>query len=183
MIKNFIFLSVILAVGLFSGLAMAQEKDDNKWALGTRYTYFDPDDADYTHNGNCYGLNLTYSFNDKIALELEGDYFKLQSKDNSKIGIYSIYANLQLKKRLKKFYPYLTGGVGLQHYSYGILQRNDTKDEDSSISYKYGVGLEYAIVDNWRVNFETTYAYGNTGGGASLDVYGIRYGIGLKYYF
>ncbi|MDP1853191.1 MAG: hypothetical protein Q8L26_03150 [Candidatus Omnitrophota bacterium] len=31
MIKNFLILSIVLAAGLFSGWALAQENDDGRW--------------------------------------------------------------------------------------------------------------------------------------------------------
>lgn len=159
------------------------EEIKGRWAVGSRYRYFDADDADFRGNGNAANLNLTYGLTDNLALECEGGYYRLKSKAGTRLGVYSFHTNLQLRANTKKIVPYLTGGIGFQHYRYRDIGEGDRRDKRFSYSYKTGAGAEYFINKNWAVNIEADYIYGNTGGKATLDVYGWQYGGGVKYYF
>ncbi len=154
-----------------------------KWAIGYRYNYVYLDDDDFSKEGNCNGVNLTYGLNEYFTVELETDYFSVESKSGTKLGVTSSHANLQLRKSFKNFVPYLVGGLGFQYFKYSELGDGDRKDNNISYSYKTGGGLEYFFNKNLSMHTEAAYVYGNTGGGATLDVYGWRLGTGLKYYF
>ncbi|HDZ76889.1 MAG TPA: porin family protein [Candidatus Omnitrophica bacterium] len=173
---------VVLAFFIFATSSFAEDIT-GRWALGSRYNYVVVDDADFKNNGNSYGLNFTYGISKHFALELEGDFFKVESKDNTKLVTYTLHSNMQLRKDVGVFTPYLVGGLGIQYFDYGILKVDDRKDKDVSFSYKLGGGIEYFCDQNWALNIEGAYVYGNTGGSATLDVYGWRYGGGVKYYF
>ncbi len=182
--RRLIFIIVpisILSVFLISAAWCQDIK--GRWGLGYRYGFVDSDDADYKTNGNSHNLNLTYGLTDNLALECESGYYKLQSKAGTDLGVYSFHAGLQLRKEIKNLVPYLTGGLGFQHYGYSELGDGDRKDNNYSYSYRTGAGAEYFFTDNFALNAEVVYIYGNTGGNATLDAYGWQYGGGIKYYF
>lgn len=175
---------ILIFLGSFTLVRPIFSQDiENRWGLGYRYGYVDADDANYKTHGNAHNLNLTYIFNENFATELESGYFRLKSKNGSALGVFSFYANLQLRTAIKSFYPYIVGGIGGQYYDYDKLKGNDRKDKTVSFSYKTGLGVEYFFDKNWALNFECVYVYGNTGGNATLDVYGWHYCAGMKYYF
>jgi len=175
-------LTVVIA-GLTLLRPLFAQETENRWALGYRYGYVDVDDADFKSHGNSHNLNLTYILSDYLAFEFEGGYFKVKSKAGTKVEVFSLHGNFQLRTNISGFIPYLVGGLGTQYYDYGTLGSGDRKDKKYSFSYKAGTGIEYFLDDNWAVNLEVAYIYGNTGGNATLDVYSWRYGGGIKYYF
>lgn len=155
----------------------------NRWGIGYRYGYIASDDDDYKANGNSHNLNLTYGLTDNIALECESGYFRLKSKAGTRVGVYSFHTGLQLRANMNKLAPYIIGGAGFQHYTYDNLGAGDRSDKEYSYSYETGGGAEYFLNKNWALNLEAVYIYGNTGGKATLDVYGWQYGGGIKFYF
>lgn len=154
-----------------------------RWAVGYRYSYVNADDDDFRKAASANGINLTYGLNENLAIELEADHFDLKSKAHTRLGVTEFHTNLQLRKSFNNFVPYLIGGVGLQYYNYSELGLGDRRDDNVSISYKTGIGLEYFINKNLALNTEGAYVYGDTGSGATLDVYSWRVSAGLKYYF
>ena len=190
--KRGIFALLLLII--FSSKAFSEDNSTHhvdiakRWAVGYRYGYVDADDADFrTSTGNrnrgCQNLLVSYGINNNLTIEFEGSFFKLISMDSSELNTYSILANLQLRKKVGDFYPYLVGGVGGQFFDYKDLGGTDAKDKDASIAYKFGGGLEYFLNNNWSLNAEGAYIYGNTGGSATLDTYSWHYKTGIKYYF
>lgn len=155
----------------------------NRWGTGFRYSYVLPDDDDFKTHGNAYNLNLSYGLNGFLALELESGYFRLKTVDGSILGVSSFLVNLQLRKQIKEWSPYLVGGVGFQNYHYDKLRLGDGKDKNFGNAYKAGFGLDYFLNKNWALNIESVYIYGNTGGRATLDTYGFHYSAGVKYYY
>lgn len=176
---------VFLMLALFQILVKPAFSQDitGRWAIGYRYNYVNPDDEDFRKVSGSNGLNLTYGLNENLAIELEADYFSLKSKANTRLGVTSFHANLQLRKNFNNFVPYLVGGLGVQCYKFDELGLGDSRDKDVSFSYKTGGGLEYFFNKNLSIHTEAAYVYGNTGGSATLDVYAWRFGTGLKYYF
>lgn len=128
-----------------------------------------------------------------IELGLEGAYVKTTSDKGSKFTDTSLMATLKLKYPIKKFTPYAVIGIGETWFKdkemANLNPRKCSKPyyenltNDSSIVVKYGLGLQYSITKNIAIFTEGTYRYGNTGRGASLDVYGWSYGAGVKIYF
>ncbi|UCG35300.1 MAG: outer membrane beta-barrel protein [Candidatus Omnitrophota bacterium] len=185
--KKLISLTLFLSIIFLANTAFALEIWDlgmkDRYAIGFRYYYDDVDDEDFKRDGNVYSANLTYSLNSNFALELETGHVKLKSKFGTELGVFATYLNLQIRKPIENWAPYLVGGIGGQFYDYGELKVTDKKDKSADFSYKVGAGLEYAFDKNWAMNVEYVYVYGNTGGSASLDTYGWQYGAGIKYYF
>lgn len=182
MSRVFVVLS-ILALSLILVKPVLSQDIAGRWAIGYRYNYVNADDDDFRKAGGANGLNLTYGLNENLAVELEADYFGLKSKVHTRLGVTSLFANLQLRKSFKNFVPYVVGGLGVQYYKYSELGPGDRKDHSASHSYKTGLGLEYFFNKNLSIHTEAAYVYGNTGGDATLDVYAWRFGTGLKYYF
>lgn len=165
------------------GSAYAQDTK-GKFGLGYNYRYVAPDDDDFKTGGNNHSLDLTYGLTNNIALEAEIGHFMLKSKAGSKLGVYSFYPGVQLRMNpIKQFVPYLTAALGFQGYDYEKISGGDMKDKNFSLSYKTGGGVEYFLNKHLSLGLEVDYVYGNTGGEASLDVYGWQYGGGIKYYF
>jgi opacity protein-like surface antigen len=173
---------VLIFSVILSKSGLCQEITE-RYGLGYRYSYFKADDADYKSHGNVHDLIVSYGISEYLAVELEGGYFELKSKSGSEIGVLSGYTNLQVRAPIKEFVPYIVGGIGMQFYDYKKLLVDDRKDKDSSFSYKLGGGFEYFLTQDWAFNSEASYVYGNTGGEATLDVYGWRYSAGFKYFF
>lgn len=176
-------LIIFLAAVLFSLKPAWCEEIKGRWGVGSRYRYVVSDDDDFKRNGNSANLNLTYGVTDNLAVEGEAGYFTLKSKAGTRVGVFSFHTNLQLRANLKKFTPYILGGLGFQHYNFSKLGDGDRSDNNYSYSYRTGVGAEYFINKNWALNLEADYIYGNTGGNATLDVYSWQYGGGVKFYF
>jgi opacity protein-like surface antigen len=131
-----------------------------------------------------------------IELGVEGIYVKTTSDKGSSFNDNSLMATLKLKYPIKKFTPYAVFGIGEAWFKNkemaNIIKCKDkckcsyypeTLPADTSIAIKSGLGLQYTITKNITIFTEGTYRYGNTGRGASLDVYGWSYGLGLKVYF
>ncbi|UCD14868.1 MAG: porin family protein [Candidatus Omnitrophota bacterium] len=174
-----VFLVTLLAV---PGAAFCQDKK-NKWALGYRYSYVDADDADFKTHGNAHDLIVGYELTDNFAVEAEAGHFRLKSKSGTGLDVVTAHASLQLRLPSGKFVPYLSGGAGWMFYDYGTLYADDEKDNRNSFSYKAGAGMDFLLTEKLAFGGEVSYVYGNTGGGATLDVYHWRYGVGFKYYF
>jgi len=182
MSRIFILVSILASFLILVRPALSQDIG-GRWAIGYRYNYIFIDDDDFNKVNGSNGLNLTYGINENLAAELEADYFSVKSQAETRLGVTSLHANLQLRKSFKNLVPYLVGGLGIQYYKYGELGPGDRKDNSFSLSYKTGGGLEYFFNKNLSINTEAAYVYGNTGGSATLDVYAWRFGTGLKYYF
>lgn len=185
MTGKYISFAVILSLVLLTVINPAAAEDiKGKMGIGYRYRYVAPDDDNFKANGNCHNINLTYGLTDNIALEGEAGHFRLKSTAASEVGVYSLHGGIQLRANaIKNLVPYLTGGAGFQVYDYNNVSGGDRKDKTISFSYKTGGGIEYFFNKNVAFNLEAVYIYGNTGGDASLDVYGWQYGGGVKYYF
>lgn len=181
-------ISMIFIISADLIFAQEQEKDSmNRWGLGYRYRYVYPDDEDFKNQrGHSNSLNLTYRASKHIVLELEGGHFQLENKKDTTIDVFSIHAALQLvvpfdqiKPNIK---PYVVGGAGFQKYDYGNAT-GEERGDDSSFSFKVGPGVEYFFNENWAMNLEAIYVYGDTGYPSTLDVYCWQFGGGVKYYF
>ncbi len=185
MARKYLIFTVGLLLASLTLINPAKAEDiKGKWGVGYRYRYVAPDDDNFKAHGNCHNVNLTYGLTDNIAIEGEFGHFRLKSNAASEVGTYSLHAGIQLRANaIKNFVPYLVGGPGLQIYDYNNVSGGDMKDETFSFSYKTGGGIEYFLNKNLAFNLEAVYIYGNTGGKASLDVYGWQYGGGVKYYF
>ena len=180
--RKFVLVVFIFACVLFV-MAVSAQDIKGKFGVGYRYGFVHPDDADYKTNGNAHNLNLTYGLSDNLALEGETGYFRLKSKAGTEVGVYSLFTSMQFRLNLDKFVPYLVGGIGLQYYDYDNLGEGDREDNKFSFAYRFGTGLEYFLKKNLSINGELVYVYGNTGGDATLDVYGWQYCAGAKFYF
>ena len=159
------------------------KSEDAKWSVGYRYGYVNIDDADFKTDGNSHDLTVGYELTDNLAVEAQSGHYRLKTHSGTGLDVVSALLNLQLRYPLKKFVPYLVGGLGWQFYKYGNLYVDDKKDNRSSFSYKGGAGLDYFLRDDLSLGGEISYLYGNTGGGATLDVYHWRYCVGVKYHF
>lgn len=175
-------IAVVMLLLFIPGMANGQGIK-NRWGAGYRYGFVNAEDDDFNIHGDAHYLNVTYGLTDNIAIECEGGYFRLESKADTKLDVYSFHTDIQLRANTKKLVPYLIGGIGFQVYDYRNIGQDDRKDKEISVSYESGVGVEYFFTGNWALNLEVMYVYGNTGGDATLDVYSWQFGYGLKYYF
>ena len=157
----------------------------NRWYLGTDFAYVSPEDAEIKETAYYLtSASLGYGISNNLAVELEAEGFRLKSKYDSKIKVYTLLANLELRaKNFGKFTPYAIGGFGWAFFDYDNLHPTEKKDKSSSPAWKAGLGGEYSLTKNWAVNCEAVHFYANTGGKASLDVYSQQYSLGIKYYF
>ncbi len=168
---------------------VSQHKDmERRRAFGYRYGFINVDDADIKKQGtggnrNCHSYTLTYDLSEKLALEWEWSSFRLISKVLTRVKAYSIGANLLYKLDTGNITPYITTGLGIQHYRYSNIGTDDRKGHSFSHLIKSGGGLDYFLNKGLALNGEISYVYGNTGGDATLDVYQWRYSGGLKCFF
>ena len=176
----------VLVVGVVS-LCLTQpafsEDAAARWGMDYRYGFFDVEDADYKDEGNYHCLGVTYALCDNFSVELENGYVELESKSGTKLNVFSMLGTLQLKIPMGSITPYFIGGVGGMYFDFGTLREDDKKDKRCGFAYKAGGGVECALNDDWTITFEAAYLYGNTGGSATLDVYGWRYAGGIRYLF
>lgn len=182
--RKAIFL-VSLVVFVFVGSLGFCQETKNRWYLGTDFAYVAPEDAEIKETA--YFLTSTsvgYGLSNNLAVELEAEGFRLKSKHDSKIKVYTLLANLEVRGRnFGKFVPYIVGGLGWAFFSFDDLHPTETKDKSSSYAWKAGIGGEYSLTRNWAVNAEAVHFYTNTGGKTHLDVYSQQYSLGVKYYF
>lgn len=181
--KVIFWVSLVVFVGLCS-FGFAQEIK-NRWYLGTDFAFVSPEDAEIKE-GTYYltSASVGYGISNNLAIELEAEGFRLKSKHDSKIKVYTLFTNLELRtKNFGKFTPYAIGGFGWAFFDYNNLHPTEKKDKPSSYAWKAGIGGEYFLTKNWAVNSEAVHFYANTGGKTHLDVYGQQYSLGVKYYF
>jgi opacity protein-like surface antigen len=184
MYRKTIFVVFLIAFSISCGLGFCQEIK-NRWYLGTDFAYIMPEDAEIKDTEYYLtSASLGYGISNNWAIELEAEGFRLKSKHDSKIKVYSLFTNLELRaKNFGKFTPYVVGGLGWAFFSYNDLHPTEKKDKSSSYAWKAGLGGEYFLTKNWAVNCEAVHFYANTGGKAHLDVYSQQYSLGIKYYF
>lgn len=181
--KMALFLFLFVFAGL-CGQGFCQEIK-NRWYAGTDFAYVSPEDAEIKETAYYLtSASVGYGISDNLAVELEAEGFRLKSKHDSTIKVYSLFANAELRaKSLGRFTPYAIGGLGWAFFDYGKLHPTEKKDKTSSYAWKAGAGGEYSLNKNWAINGEAVHFYTNTGGKTHLDVYSQQYSLGIKYYF
>lgn len=181
--KTIFLVFLVVFVGVCS-VGFCQEIKD-RWYLGTDFAYVSPEDAEIKETAYYLtSASVGYGISNNLAVELEAEGFRLKSKHDSKIKVYTLFTNLELRaKNFGKFVPYAVGGLGWAFFSYDDLHPTEKKDKSSSYAWKAGIGGEYFLNKNWAVNCEAVHFYANTGGKTHLDVYSQQYSLGIKYYF
>ncbi len=182
--RKAIFLVLLAVFAGFCGRGFCQEIKD-RWYVGTDLAYVWPEDAEIKETAYYLtSASVGYGLSNNVVAELEAEGFRLKSKNDSRITVYSLFANLELRaKSFGRFTPYAIGGLGWAFFDYGKLHPTEQKDKTSSYAWKAGVGGEYSLTKNWSLNGEAVHFYTNTGGKTHLDVYSQQYSLGIKYYF
>jgi opacity protein-like surface antigen len=81
---------------------------------GTDFTYVSPEDAGIKETAYYLtSASVGYGISNNLAVELEAEGFRLKSKHDSTIRVYSLLANAELRQRvLAGLRPYAIGGLG-----------------------------------------------------------------------
>lgn len=184
MMRRLIF-AAILAVPVFLCRVGFSEEIKGRWYVGTDVAYVSPEDAEIKEAAYFLSsASVGYGISDNFAAELEAEGFRLKTKNDSKIKVYTLLVNGELRARaFGKFVPYLVGGIGAAFFRFDDLHPTEQKDKSFSYAWKGGVGGEYFLSKNWAVQAEAVHFYTNTGGKTHIDVYSQQYSLGIKYYF
>jgi opacity protein-like surface antigen len=150
---------------------------------------FEADDDNFTHEPFLFSaLEAGYSWKN-VEAGIEGCTGSFKSPWDSHFRDTSAMATLKVKFSIKKFTPYFVGGIGERWFTnikIGLTPANDPAEsllKHSSIAFKYGAGVQYAVTKNINLFIEATQRYGDTGIGSSIDTYGFGIGGGIKVYF
>lgn len=184
MTRKLILATVLIMPVFLCRLSFSQEIK-NRWYLGTDVAYVSPEDAEIKESAYFLtSASVGYGITNNFAAELEAEGFRLKTKNDSKVKVYTFLVNGELRsKALGKFVPYLVGGVGMAFFRYDDLHPTEQEDKSFSYAWKAGAGGEYSLTNNWAVGLEAVHFYANTGGKTHIDVYSQQYSLGIKYYF
>lgn len=151
--------------------------------IGYRYSFFDIRDADYQSNTTFYSFNLTKDISKHVDVELEGGYIRLDSKAGTIVRSYPLLINFYLHPSFKRIDPYVGFGIGAMRFDHSSLGPGDRKDNEYGHSWKLVYGIEHSLNKDFSLNFSSAYLHANTGGKATLDIYGWLYSAGIKISF
>ena len=169
-------ISIFVMLALFCStcaFAVTMPSRAGRWDTGVSLAGTLPTDSD-TSNTGYYGANVSYGISDQLALGMSIGWqdalvkFRNQNGDRVEAGklahmpIFAdiIYRHFNEKSSLT---PYGVLGLGaLVSHSHGTGVLNDFNLESKSVdsfAMKFGVGLDWAVTDQWLLYFEADYIF------------------------